>query len=182
MEVLHGLAVSGLLLAGGCHLGAPSSGSGTGYPAPVAMADSTDTVATGTVRVVGAVPATTVILASDSGSVVLAGALTRQIATLDGAHVGVEGSVAPASPPLGRVRRAIVVRRYRILDIGGREPVVGILAVNDSGSFRIDSIVLLSAPVRFTQLVGAKLWILGTRTASGAIAVSSYGVLVLPPE
>jgi hypothetical protein len=181
-QALHGLAVGSLLIAGGCHAGAPSSGSGTGHPAPVAMADSADTVATGTVRVVGAVPGTTVILASDSGSVVLAGALTREIATLDGAHVRVQGSAAPASPSLGRVRRAIVVRSYRILDIGGREPVVGRLAVDDSGGFRIDTIPLLSPPAQFTQLVGGKLWIVGTRTASGAIAISSYGVLVLPPE
>ena len=176
-----GLAGAGLLVAGSCHAGAPPLGSGTGHPAPAAMADLADTVATGTVRVVGAVPGTTVILGSDSGSVVLAGALTREIATLDGAEVRVTGTVQPASPPLGRIGRAITVERYRILWIAGRVPVVGMLSMSGSGDFRIDSIALDAPREQFAKLVGGKIWVVGARQGAGPLLVTSYGVLV-PPE
>ncbi|HEX5408739.1 MAG TPA: hypothetical protein VFW89_03110 [Gemmatimonadaceae bacterium] len=180
---LYGLAGAGLLVALGCRSGAPSSASGAEHSAAVVTAAPADTVATGTVRIVGAEPATTVILVSDSGDVVLTGALTRELATLDGAHVEVQGSTAPASPPLGRIRRAIAVRSYQILDIGGQQPVVGILAVNESGGFRIDTISLGSVPARFSRLVGAKLWVVGVRDSTGALGVAAYGVLaVARPE
>ena len=169
-----------LLMMCACRPGAAASGdTGRGIPNTVAIAD---TVATGTVHVTGAVPVTTVIVVSDSGSVALAGALTHELATLDGAQVRVTGKARPASPPLGRIHDAITVEQYRILCIAGKEPVVGILSVSGSGDFRIDTIPLSAPPAQFAKLVGGKIWVVGARQGAGPLLVTSYGVLVPPPE
>ncbi|MGH7625274.1 MAG: hypothetical protein ACREOJ_08150 [Gemmatimonadaceae bacterium] len=178
--LLHGLAGAGVLVALGCHARALSSGGGSGAPAPGVVADSSDTTAAGTVRVVGAAPAATVMLVSDSGSVALAGARSNELATLDGAEVQVSGMARPASPPLGRTHRAITVERYRILQIAGREPVVGILSVSAAGDFRIDTIPLVAPTAQFARLVGSKIWVVGTRQGAGPLLVASYGVLAPP--
>jgi hypothetical protein len=149
--------------------------------APVPMTLRTgDTVATGTVRSVGAAPLTQVVLQSGAGaeirSVAVRGELRDEIARAIGAEVRVWGPPAANQPP--PPARAVEVYRYDILSVNGEIPVVG--TVFRRGEQLLiggrDTVDLVGAPEELLGRLGAKVWAVGVREGS-TLRIQAYGVL-----
>jgi hypothetical protein len=140
-----------------------------------------DTVAEGTIRVVGAAPRPATILESNGGRVTLTGTLASELAKLDGAMVKVRGPVGASPIPLGPGSRAITVRTYEIEEIAGGKPVVGILS-DDGAELLVGSTVVINAPPELRQFIGSKVWVVGEREKSGVLRVGTFGVLSSTPS
>jgi hypothetical protein len=136
-----------------------------------------DTTAVGTVRVVGAAPAEVVVLTLDGWRVALIGPLQRELATLTGARVEVQGPVQSADAQAAP--RAITVRGYRILEIGGATPIVGRLETRD-GEWWIDTVRLAAVPPDLARAVGRRVWVTGT-PGGGGLMVQLFGIITRPP-
>ncbi len=175
----YGLSIA-LVFAAACHnhSGAMSQPNGAASPTGDTR---TDTSAQGVVRVVGSAPAPVVTLTSDTVQVSLVGPLAAELANLDGARINVSGPVGKSQMPLGRASRAITVRRYKILEVAGGTPVVGVLVADGSGAFRVDTLLLSSPPPDLTRFVGSKVWVVGKSTDSGALTVQAFGILTQAP-
>lgn len=150
--------------ASGCHRAAGGQARTPALP---------DTTAVGTVSVAGAVPAEVVVLTFRAGSVALVGTLRQELAMLAGARVEVQGPIE-SGEAIG-APRAITVRVYRILDIGGATPVVGRLHTRN-GEWWIDTVRLAQVPPDLAHAIGRKVWVTGTRGA-GAFIVQLFGVI-----
>lgn len=136
-----------------------------------------DTVVNGVVRSVGADPfAKTVVATSDGASVAVSGDLASEIAQLLGAQVRVWGTAEPNAPP--PPPRAVDVRGYEILVVGGGKPTVGILGPDGRtlNTLTRGTIPLTGVPDDMAAMAGAKVWVVGVEEGGG-IAVQSYGVI-----
>jgi hypothetical protein len=135
-----------------------------------------DTTARGLVRVVGAAPATAVVLVSAGARIALVGPLAAELAALDGGEVVVTGPVGASPPPLPPRSRAIAVRAYTIEAIAGGKPVVGTFIADQAGA-RVDSIRLVDVPPALQESSGRRVWVVGERVPSGALRVTAFGVI-----
>lgn len=135
-----------------------------------------DTTAVGVIRMVGAAPREILALVVGTARVAIEGDLQPELTTLVGARVEVHGPIGPGEPPVAG--RAITVRGYRILDVGGAPPVVGQLEMRD-GEWWIDTVKLTSVPPDLARARGGKVWVTGTGSA-GRLTVQLFGVIVPP--
>lgn len=133
-----------------------------------------DTLA-GSVRQVGNVPFTRVVVESEEPAT-LVGPYEEELARLAGAEVRVTGRPVEGAEP-GRTFR---VTSYEILSVDGERPRVGILREDDSGFW-------LEAPgghgtrlgalsLRLRRSVGARVWV----TLAPDRTVQRYGILREP--
>jgi hypothetical protein len=130
----------------------------------------------GTVMLTGSEPVVMVTLrASQGGSVNLTGALRDELARLSGARIEVHGTTRSEG------RRTMEVMEYRVTSVNGETPYVGVLVRRDGGIW-IDG----EQPVRLVDVtsdlrsqIGAKIWVVGPRTADG-VRPQSYGVIREP--
>ncbi|UCF18224.1 MAG: hypothetical protein JSU87_09680 [Gemmatimonadota bacterium] len=130
---------------------------------------------TGTIRVTGSTPQEQVMIVPDQAgmaAVEVRGEWRSELIRLEGARVEVGGT--PAAP--GHFE----AQRYKILEIAGYEPVVGIL---ESAADRLtvrtpagDAVAVGEAPADLRAQVGAKVWVILDENG----AVQGYGVLREP--
>jgi hypothetical protein len=131
----------------------------------------------GVVTVTGTGVAPTAVLTTDEGaSLGLTGDLARELRRLTGIRVRVEGR--SAATPVGP---GIEVASYRILEVEGREPVVGILYEEDDGVWTLTPeegprLQLEGMPTAGVA-DGMKVWILGEPAAGNRLRVESYGII-----
>jgi hypothetical protein len=146
------------------------------------LAGPGDTVASGTVRELGALPLPQLVVqGSDASSapVAVRGPAADEIRNLIGAEVRVWGRPTDNQPPTPP--RAIEVTGYDVISIGGETPIVGTLELHDATFFlrSADSVALAAVPGPFAELVGAKIWVVGPLRGS-ALTVQAYGVIRQP--
>lgn len=104
----------------------------------------------------------------------LSGEPAGEMQRLSGATVEVEGTITRGPPG-----DALVLSRYRILEINGEEPFVGMLLRRGDTLLLAraqDTVALRAAPGTLDPWEGAKLWITGP-LAEGMVSVQSFGVL-----
>lgn len=131
----------------------------------------------GVVSVTGTGVAPTAALTTDEGvSLGLTGDLARELRRLTGIRVRVEGR--SAATPVGP---GIEVASYRILEVEGREPAVGILYEEDDGLWTLSpeegpTLQLEGMPTAGVA-DGMKVWVLGEPAAGNRFRVESYGII-----
>lgn len=127
----------------------------------------------GTVMLTGSEPAVMVTLrAEEGGSVNLTGDLRDELARLSGARVEVHGSMQTSG------RRTMNVAGYRVVSVNGETPYVGVLVSRDGGIW-LDGdqpVRLVDVMADLREQLGAKVWVVGPRTADG-VRPQSYGVI-----
>jgi hypothetical protein len=126
----------------------------------------------------GVSPATTIVVRSADGQAVrLEGPLSEEVGTLTGATVAVFGTVRAGGP-----MNTIVVDRYDLLAVDGQVPYVGIVRIADGNVWLHGDrpLLLRGAGSTLESLVGAKVYVLGTRTAD-TVVVASMGVIRSAP-
>lgn len=135
-----------------------------------------DTVAEGTVRVVGPQETAQVVLSGPAGDVALIGPLAGELRRLVGARVRITGR--PERNPAAAPERALNVAAYEIVAVDGERPHVGILVRRDDRLWLAgpDTLELVGAPADLAARVGAKVFITGVREG-GRLQVKSYGVI-----
>lgn len=142
-----------------------------------ACAPATRTIE-GTVSAVGTdvEPRTAIAPADGSASIYLVGELEPELRRVSGATARVTGE-----PTAGAPGDALRVRDYRILEIDGDRPWVGVvrdgdegpeLAVEDGGPA---TLALVGLPAGALE-PGAKAWVVGRREAN-VLRIRSYGEL-----
>lgn len=117
------------------------------------------------------------LLKTDDGKFYrVSGVKAKELLSLPGARVLLEGKLNPSSP-----YPELVVSRYTILDISGKRPIVGVLLQEgknfklksqDSGVWRLDFGGLQKGLPR----AGDRLWVLG-RFQGDTLVVDRFGVL-----
>ena len=131
-------------------------------------AAATDT-ARGIVAVVGAAPATRVVLRASGGPLTLMGSLAKEISSASGADVWVSGRRLDD--------RTIEVTRYAVRAVDGVPAVSGTLAADGKQVVLISddgrSLIVAQPPDALRKHVGARVWISGD--LSGAI--NAHGLL-----
>lgn len=106
----------------------------------------------------------------------LTGTLRDELRTLSGAEVMVRGAIDSSGPG-----RALEVREYEVLSIGGKRPHVGrvLLRGDELWLAASDTLRLIPALDALRERVGAKIWVVGTSEAGGTeLRIESYGVIV----
>lgn len=126
---------------------------------------------TGTVQVTGSTPFYQVTIETDSAAYRIHGELRDELERLQGARVSVTG---------GARDDGVAVTEYRLLEIGGFTPVVGILGSADERVFvrqqNGDSVVVAGAPDDLLAQLGAKVWVVLDESGR----VRGYGVIREP--
>ena len=117
------------------------------------------------------------LLKTDDGTFYkVSGVKARELLSLPGAHVLLEGRLNPSSP-----YQELVVSRYTILDISGNRPIVGVLIregrdfklkSHSSGVWRLDFGGFQEGLPR----AGDRLWVLG-RVQGDTLVVDRFGIL-----
>lgn len=140
---------------------------------------SADTVAEGTVRVVGPTETAQVVLSGVARDVALTGPLFAELRRLVGARVRITGR--PGRNPAAAPDRAVEVTGYDILAVDGERPFVGVVVRRDARLWLAgqDTLELLGAPPDLAARVGAKVFITGT-ARGGQLVLRSYGVIREP--
>jgi hypothetical protein len=141
-----------------------------------AAVSAADTIAEGTVRVVGPVETAQVILRGATASVGLTGPLVSELRRLSGATLRVSGT--PRSNPAATPPRAVVVGDYEILEVDGQRPLVGIVLSRDGRLWLAgrDTVELVGATPDLAGRPGAKVFVLGVREGD-RLRVKSHGVI-----
>jgi hypothetical protein len=144
-----------------------------------AVANLADTVAEGTVGVVGPVETAEVVLRGATASVGLTGPLVGELRRLSGATIRVRGT--PRSNPAAAPARAIDVGEYEVLDVEGQRPVVGVLLRRDDRLWLAgqDTVELVGVTPELVARSGAKVFVLGVPEGR-RLRVKSYGVIQDP--
>lgn len=140
---------------------------------------STDTVAEGTVRVVGPQETAQVVLSGVGPDVALIGPLLNELRRLVGARVRITGR--PTRNPAAAPERAVDVAGYEIVAVDGERPYVGVIIKRDDRLWLAgeETLELVDAPPDLTGRVGAKVFVTGARDG-GRLLVKSYGVIREP--
>lgn len=132
-------------------------------------------------------PAAVLVTDSERGTWRLEGPLTDDLRELDRALVEVRGAGDLASPRGDREPGRFVVRSYRLVEVGGRPALAGMLAWEGSALMlveleRDDQRVALAGPVlpQLPALMGKAIWIAG-ESRQGVFVVERYGVLRQAP-
>lgn len=121
-------------------------------------------------------PRTSIAPEDGGGAVFLVGELEPELRRVSGASVRVTGEPVTGSPG-----DALRVRDYRILEIDGDRPWVGIVREGDGGpelaveAREPESLRLIGLPAGSID-AGAKAWFVGRREGA-ELLVRSYGVL-----
>ncbi len=151
----------------------------TSVPAASPAAAAADTVAEGTVRVVGPQEAAQVVLRGAGGELALIGSLSQELRRLSGASVRVRGH--PERNPATAPERAVNVADYEILAVDGRRPFVGLVVRRDNRLWLEgrDTLELVGAPPDLAARVGARVFVIGDAEA-GRVLLKSYGVIRNP--
>ncbi len=138
-----------------------------------------DTVAEGTVRVVGPQETAQVVLTGAAGDVGLIGPLAAELRPLFGARVRVSGK--GRNNPAAMPRRAVDVSDYEILEVDAQRPFVGIIVRRDDRLWLAgrDTLELVGVPPDLDAKVGAKVFVIGSPEA-GRLRIKSYGVIREP--
>lgn len=138
-----------------------------------------DTVAEGTVRVIGPRETAQVVLSGVAPDIALIGPLSGELRRLVGARVRVTGW--PLTNPAAAPERAVEVAAYEILAVDGERPYVGIVVRRDDRLWLagVDTLELLGAPPDLAAHIGAKVFVNGT-VRSGQLVLRSYGVIREP--
>ena len=135
-----------------------------------------DTVAEGTVRVIGPHESAQLVLSGVAPGIALIGSLSGELRRLVGARVRVTGRAVrnPAAAP----ERAVEVAGYEILAVDGERPYVGIVTMRDAQIWLVgqDTLELLGAPPDLAARIGAKVFVTGT-VQGGQLRLRSYGVI-----
>lgn len=139
------------------------------------VADSLDTEQlSGKILLTGTAHQEFISLDIEGGDFVnLGGPLLSELRNLSGAKVSVHGRRTTATPLIG-----FEVTSYEVLSIHGKKPTVGILLESD-GEFTVAGARLTGVSDWFRRHVGAKVFVVGRRTATG-LQVQSYGVIREP--
>jgi len=157
---------------------APPPAAATATPAPSATATPSETVLTGKIVSAGVAPdPRTVLQVEGGGATTLTGPPESELRRLGGAVVWVAGSPVSSTP-----RATFAVTRYEIVSIDGVKPLVGQLALRDGATWLAadrDTVKLVSAPAELTAKVGAKVWVVGRRSAN-ELTPQTYGVIREP--
>lgn len=137
---------------------------------------SADTVAEGTVRLVGPAEAAQVVLSGPAADVAVMGTLSGELRRLVGARVRITGR--PEPNPAAVPDRAVDVAAYEIVAVDGERPHVGILVRRDHRLWLAanDTLELVGASADLAGRVGAKVFVTGEREG-GRLHVKSYGVI-----
>jgi hypothetical protein len=135
-----------------------------------------DTVAEGTVRVVGPAESAEAILHGATASVGLTGPLVGELRRLSGATLRVIGTPRNNSAPLPP--RAVLVDDYEVLEVDGQRPLVGTVLSRDGHVWLAgrDTVELVAATPDLAARSGAKVFVLGEREGD-RLRVKSYGVI-----
>lgn len=121
------------------------------------------------------------VLRTDAGrSIGLTGDLEPEIRRLGGIRVRIVGT--PAATPVGP---GIEVTEYRLLDVEGQTPHLGVLERDEDDGWvlrtREDEDVRITAlPDRIRE--GTLIWVVGRTEADGRVAVERYGVVAEPEQ
>lgn len=143
----------------------------------VACAPATRTIE-GTVTAGGTEiePRTGITSREGAGPVLLVGDLEPELRRISGATVRVTGEPATGTPG-----DALRVRDYRLLEIDGDQPWVGVVRDGDEGpELAVEdgepaTLALVGLPAGALE-AGAKAWVVGRREAND-LRIRSYGVL-----
>jgi hypothetical protein len=106
----------------------------------------------------------------------VSGAKAKGLLSLPGARVLLEGKLNPSSP-----YKELVVSRYTILNIGGKQPIVGVLLREGKG-FKLKTQSLNVLSLNFGRLTkglpeaGTTLWVIGS-VQGDTVVVERFGVL-----
>lgn len=142
---------------------------------------SADTVVSGQVSAVGAAPLSQIVVRAGTAGpgVAVRGPRRAELARLVGAEVRVWGPAGANQPPVPP--RAIEVRGYEILSIGGARPVVGTLLVRNGEIWLAgrDTLRVSDAPIELRAHEGATVWIVGL-VEGGTLRLELYGILREP--
>jgi len=135
-----------------------------------------DSMVTGTVRETGAMPLAQIVIQPAETPVAVHGDLRDEIGNLIGAEVRVWGPVVDNQPP--PPPRAIDVRGYEVLSVGGSAPIVGNLIEEGGRLFLVSGtrVELATIPDALRSHIGAKVWIVGVRQGE-TVSVQSFGVI-----
>ena len=140
-----------------------------------------DTV-TGVVGVTGTGTVQTAVLRPEEGAELgLTGALARELRSLAGGTVQVWGR--RAATPVGP---GLEVLEYRLLEMEGRPPRVGVLEQEGPGEWALrdretgESLPLLGMPSSGLG-DGLLVWVVGSEDAQGRIIVEFHGVIQVDP-
>jgi hypothetical protein len=128
----------------------------------------------GTLALTGNDPVVRVTLRGDSESVDIVGPLRDELARLTGAVVTVDGHRTNGS-------RSFEAVSYDVVSVNGERPVLGTLVERDGAVWLEgdEAIRLVNVSDNLRRHLGAKMWIVGTRTAEG-LQPESYGVIREP--
>jgi hypothetical protein len=141
-----------------------------------AAASVADTVAEGTVRVVGPAESADVILHGATASAGLMGPLVGELRRLSGATLRVTGTPRNNSEPVPP--RAVLVSDYEVLEVDGERPLVGTLLSRDGHLWLAgrDTVELVADLPDLAAWPGARVFVLGEREGD-RFRVKSYGVI-----
>lgn len=145
-----------------------------GRPRPAveagAAASVADTVAEGTVRVVGPAESADVILHGATASAGLMGPLGGELRRLSGATLRVTGTPRNNSEPVPP--RAVLVSDYEVLEVDGERPLVGTLLSRDGHLWLAGETPSSWSPTcptsRRGRAPGCSCWVRAKATASGS--------------
>lgn len=135
-----------------------------------------DTAVDGTVTAVGADPFSQVVVATTNGDVAALGVLLGEVGALQGAVVRIWGAAVANRQPVPA--RAVDVRGYDVVGVGGERVYVGVL-VRRSDALWIegrDTLRLEAVPAALGDRLGAKVWVGGARRGEG-VEVRLFGVI-----
>ncbi|NIP77699.1 MAG: hypothetical protein GWM90_00235 [Gemmatimonadetes bacterium] len=123
---------------------------------------------TGVVQITGSTPFYQVMIETDTASYEVHGEYRKELERLQGATVIATGQ---------RKDGDVTVEGYRILEIGGFQPVVGILESADDKLYVREedgeTIAITGAPEDLRAQLGAKVWVV----LDDAGTVRGYGVI-----
>ena len=137
---------------------------------------SGDTVAQGTVRMVGPHESAQLVLSGAAPDLALIGPLAGELGRVVGTRVSVTGR--PTRNPAAVPARAVEVAEYEILAVDGERPYVGIVTMRDAQIWLVgqDTLELVGAPPDLGGRIGAKVFVTGT-VQGGQLRLRSYGVI-----
>jgi len=158
--------------------------------APVLPGLTQSKLITGRLHVVGNEPFTRLVCRKKSGgSYIIEGELLGELRNLQGAIVRLEGEEAGKAPEYGI--SILIVKNYRVLSINGKNPLIGVLALEDDRLFLIaedGKIYILTGNLhnKLKDSTGAKVWVNGKVKGSlfswitkrYKLSITSFGVII----
>jgi hypothetical protein len=146
-----------------------------------APAPATDTLAVGTLDVVGSYPTEQLVLRPrESAPLAIVGDLAGELRQLVGLEIRVRGAVAPGIPPASR---AIAARAYEPIALRGVPVRMGTIEQQGESVWLAgaERLALAVVPDKLRAAVGSRVWIAG-EVVEGRLLVEAFGVISRPRE